>query len=91
MAEAAGGIAGEKNLMPFKDALIAQEFMNSFENFLRNEFRIVSRGQIDHWFAQKTAQNTKEKNGSDEANLDDSSPAREPRSDRSEHQYQMDR
>ena len=71
MAEAAGGIAGEKNLMPFKDALIAQEFMNSFENFLRNEFRIVSRGQIDHWFAQKTAQNTKEKNGSDEANLDD--------------------
>ena len=31
----------------------------------------MSRGQIDHWFAQKTAQNTKEKNGSDEANLDD--------------------
>lgn len=70
MGEAAGGIPEEKNLMPFKDALIAPQFMNSFENFLRNEFRIVSRGQIDHWFAQKTAQNTTEKNGGNEDKLD---------------------
>lgn len=70
MGEAAGGIPEEKSLMPFKDALIAPQFMNSFENFLRNEFRIVSRGQIDHWFAQETAKAMKERNEISETEFD---------------------